>query len=113
MVYENDEGGRHKRTTKDAIEDACIRENSSRFFQSSTTPFMISPLVDDFGYLADTAPAAEQVLNGTYQLPDGTDYYAKLLLDQLYIPWEVTKMVPISVAITTEEHKQSWRKQNK
>ncbi len=111
MVYENDEEGRHERTTKDAIEDACIRENSSRFFQSSTTPFMISPLVDDFGYLADT-PAAEQVLNGTYQPPDGTDYYAKLLLDQLYIPWEVTKMVPISVSITTEEHKKSWRKQN-
>jgi hypothetical protein len=111
MVYENDEEGRHERTTKDAIEDACIRENSSRLFQSSTTPFMISPLVDDFGYLADT-PAAAQVLNGTYQPPDGTDYYARLLLDQLYIPWEVTKMVPISVAITTEEHKQSWRKQN-
>jgi hypothetical protein len=111
MVYENDEDGRHERTTKDAIEDACIRENSQRFFQSSNTPFMISPLVDDFGYLADT-PAAEQVLNGTYQTPDGTDYYAKLLLDQLYIPWEVTKMAPISLEISTDEHKQAWRKQN-
>jgi hypothetical protein len=72
---------------------------------------MISPLVDDFGYLADT-PAADQVLNGTYQPPDGTDYYARLLLNQLYIPWEVTRMAPISLEILTEEHKQAWRKQN-
>ena len=110
-VYENDKHGTHERTTKDAIEDACICENKQRFFQSSNTPFMISPLLDDFGYLADTA-AADQVLNGTYQPPDGTDQYAKLLLDQLYIPWEVTKMVPISVDISTKEHKQSWKKQN-
>jgi hypothetical protein len=72
MVYKNDEDGRYERTTKDAIEDACIRENSYRFFQCSNTPFMISPLVDDFGYLADTV-AGEQVQNGTYQPPDGTD----------------------------------------
>ena len=78
MVYENDEEGRNERTTKDAIEDACIRENEQRFFQSSNTPFMTSPLVDAFGYLIDTA-AADQVLNGTYQPPDGTDYYACLL----------------------------------
>ena len=72
---------------------------------------MTSPLVDDFGYLADTV-AAEQVLQGCYQVPVGTDRYARLLLDQLYIPWEVTEMVPISVEISTEEHKNAWKKQN-
>ena len=70
---------------------------------------MTEPLVNDFGYLTDTA-AADQVLNGTYQPPDGTDYYARLLLDQLYIPWEVTKMVPISLEISTEEHQQAWKR---
>jgi hypothetical protein len=63
---------------------------------------MISPLVEDFRYLADTT-AAEQVLNRTYQPPDGTDCYTKLLLDQLYISWEVTKMVPILAVILTDE----------
>ena len=110
MVYENDEDGRHERTTKEEIEDACIRKNEARFSQCSNTPFMTEPLVNNFGYLADTA-AADQVLNGTYQQPDGTDYYAQLLLDQLYIPWEVTKMVPISLEISTEAHQQAWNKQ--
>ena len=43
MVYENDEHVRHERTTKDATEDACIRENEQRFFQSSNTPFIEQP----------------------------------------------------------------------
>ena len=61
MVFETDEDERHAMTSKDDIEDVCIRENSQRFSQSCNTPFMTSPLVDDFGYLADTV-AAEQVL---------------------------------------------------
>jgi hypothetical protein len=111
MVFEMDDDGRHAMTTKDNIEDACIRENSQWFSQSRNTPFMTSPLVDDFGYLADTV-AAGQVLQGCYQVPDGTKPYTRLLLDQLYVPWEVTKMTPISLEIPTNEHKNAWRKQN-
>jgi endonuclease/exonuclease/phosphatase family metal-dependent hydrolase len=110
MVFETDETGRHERTSKDDIEDACIRENSQRFSQSWNTPFMQPPLLEDFGYLADTV-AADQVLRGCYQAPDGTDYYASLLLDQLYTPWEVSQLAPISVEISTEEHQKAWTKQ--
>ena len=70
---------------------------------------MQPPLLDDFGYLADTI-AADQVLQGCYQAPDGTDYYASLLLDQLYTPWEVSQLAPISVEISTEEHQKAWAK---
>jgi hypothetical protein len=85
MVFETDKTGRYERTSKDDIEDACIRENSQCFSQSCNTSFMQPPLLDSFGYLANTV-AADQVLQGCYQVPDGTDYYVSLLLDQLYIP---------------------------
>ena len=112
MVFETDEEGRHERISKDDIEDACIRENSQRFSQSANTPFMQPPLVNDFGYLAETE-AAEQVLRRCYELPDGTDYYAGLLIDQLYCPWEVTQTIPITAEITTAEHIKAWQRQDK
>jgi hypothetical protein len=34
MVFESDETGRHERTSKDEIEDACIHENTQHFSQS-------------------------------------------------------------------------------
>ena len=47
----------YRQITKDDIEDACIRENTQRFSQSANTPFMQPPLVNDFGYLAETEAA--------------------------------------------------------
>ncbi len=73
---------------------------------------MQPPLVNDFGYLAETE-AAEQVLRRCYELPDGTDYYAGLLIDQLYCPWEVTQTIPITAEITTAEHIKAWQRQDK
>jgi hypothetical protein len=50
--------------------------------QRYSAPFMMSPLVDDFGYLA-LGPAASAVLEGSYIPPPGTDEYARKLFDQL------------------------------
>jgi hypothetical protein len=117
MAYKNNEDGwhkrttRHKRTTNGVIEDACIQQNRYRFFQCWNTPFMVSPLVDGFGYLANTT-SGQQVLNGMDPTSDGPDYYARLLLDQFYIPAEVTKLESISVPISREEHQQWWKKHN-
>jgi hypothetical protein len=58
---------------KTDIEDVCITENESRFSQSETTPPMMEALLSELGYLAD-GPAIEDILNGTYIPPDGTDY---------------------------------------
>lgn len=111
MVFETDEEGRHERVSKDDIEDACIRENSQRFSQSWNTPFMTPPLVHDFGYLAET-DSAEQVLNRCYEIPDGTDKYAAMLLDQLYAPMTVKEADLISPNISTQEHIHAWKKQD-
>ena len=55
---------------------ACIRENESRFSQTEDTPAMMSPLLEELGYLADTE-AAEEILAGTFEVPEGTCKYAK------------------------------------
>jgi hypothetical protein len=68
----DDDGIRRECDTKDTVEAACIRENTARFSQTEGTPGMMSPLLDDLGYLADT-DAAEQILAGTYVVPEGTD----------------------------------------
>jgi hypothetical protein len=113
MVFETDEEGIHECISKENIEDTCIRENSQRFSQSNNMPFMQPPLVNNFGYLAETE-AAEQVLQRCSKLPDGTDYdYAGLLIDQVYCPWEVTVTVPINDEITTEEHIKAWKRHDK
>ena len=46
---------------------------------------MTEPLLTDLGYLADTQ-AAQMILDGTYQPPPGTDYYATLLINELRMP---------------------------
>ncbi len=64
-VYTTDDNGiRRECDTKITVEDACIRENSARFSQTEGTPAMISPLLDDLGYLTDT-DQTEDMLHGT------------------------------------------------
>ena len=57
-----------EQTSKDKIEAGCTWENSRCFSQTSETPFMTSPLVEDFGYLAQ-GPATAAVLDGSYVPP--------------------------------------------
>jgi hypothetical protein len=40
---------------------------------------MMSPLLEELGYLADTE-AAEEILAGTFEVPEGTCKYAKKLI---------------------------------
>jgi hypothetical protein len=52
---------------------------------------MQEPLLSDLGYLADT-PAAEQILNGTYVCPPGTDnftwdFLACMNVHPLWVQW--------------------------
>jgi hypothetical protein len=55
-------------TTQEDIKAGCQEENLQCFSQTSSTPFMTSPLVDDFGYLAQ-GPSTLAVLEGTYAPP--------------------------------------------
>ena len=82
--------------SKDEIEGGCTWENSRRFSQTSATPFMTSPLVEDFGYLAQGSATAA-ILDGSYVPPPSTDVYAQKLLRELRMDPAVAASPPINV----------------
>ena len=96
--------------THDAIVDACAQSNIARQTQTEDTPFMQPPLLDHFGYLADT-PYAEEVLNGTYIPPTDTDIYARELLQAMKRPPEIEQAGEISLEITLQDHILGWKRQ--
>jgi hypothetical protein len=96
-------------TTQEDIEAGCQQENSQRFSQTSSTPFMTSPLVEDFGYLAQ-GPSTLAVLEGTCAPPPGTDIYTCKLLRQLQMDPHVAVAPPMKVTFSVEQHIQGWRK---
>jgi len=110
-VYITDEdGNRLECDTKETVEDACIHENASRFSQTQGTPGMTSPLLDSLGYLADT-DEADDILHGTFEIPDGTCPYAAKLIAELRMPDSIRKDGPTSHYVSTQDHVKGWRKQ--
>ena len=109
-IYVNTPQGRQIKTSKDAIEDACITENLQRFSQSNNTPPMTEPLLTDLGYLADT-PEAQMILDGTYQAPPGTDYYTTLLLNELRMPDSIRNDPMPQTTVTPTQNQQAWKRQ--
>jgi hypothetical protein len=104
-LYDYDKNGiRIELTTKRELEKSCINKNDGQFGQIEDTPFMISPLLDDFGYLADT-PATDEVLLGTYLIPDSVDEYTQKFI-RMFVPPPDSATI-----ITPEEHQRAWSKQ--
>jgi hypothetical protein len=58
------------------VERLIIENNAARFWLTEDTPPMSEPLLLDLGYLANTS-AAEEILQGTYVCPPGTDEYTQ------------------------------------
>ena len=95
--------------TQEDIEKVCAWENERRFRQTSDTPFMIPPLVNEVGYLGNTE-AAESILAGTYTPPPGTDKYAAKLIPHLKRPECIANDKPVDISINKERHIRGWRK---
>jgi len=55
--------------TKDAMEQACLKENKQRFNQASDTPLLTEPLYGLLGPLGQ-GPAHHDIINGTFTHPE-------------------------------------------
>ena len=84
---------------KETIEQACLEENARRFQQAQDTPFMVEPLSLQFGKLG-IGQRAQQVLNGTYVTPPGSDENAILYLKEL----KNISIQPLPPEITYEDY---------
>jgi hypothetical protein len=102
-------GNQVELTSKADIEHALRDNNKNNYLHSYGTPMLIQPLFADFGLTGDT-PAAEEVLNGTYNPPPGTDIYARKFLQACRRPPEVSPTIMCPDTITTEEHIECCKK---
>lgn len=102
-IAPNDAGEWLEVSTQFELEAACMKENESKFRQANNTPFMVSPLLDDFGYLP-VGPNADRVLRGEYQPPPDANPYATRLLQHLQVPPKVAEAAPVLNVITTEQY---------
>jgi hypothetical protein len=108
QVYVTPNNIRRVAVEKQDIENVCIAENDSRFSQLETTPPMSEPLLSALGYLAN-GPAIEDILNGTYIPPDGTNYYVALLLRELKIPDAIQQLPPVKSTVTFADQRHAWK----
>ena len=72
---------------------------------------MTEPLLGNLGCLADTG-AAQAILDGAHTTPDNLNPHAKLLMQQLATPSEVTAGLTSSREVTMESHMAGWKKQD-
>ena len=97
--------------THEAIVEAVAPSYLMRQKQTEDTPSMMSPLLDDLGYLA--YPAADGIIDGRYRPPPGTDPYACECIEVLAIPSSIRAKDPVNCIATVEEHRAGWKAQKK
>ena len=93
------------------VERLIIENNAAHFWLTEDTPPMSEPLLSDLGYLADTS-AAEEILQGTYVCPPGTDEYTQDFLQFLQRSPNVNALDQIDTSFTREDFRAYWKKSN-
>ena len=104
----NPQGEWEETSDKRRIEQGCAHENASKYRQTENTPCMMGQLADDLGYLGNTA-SAQQILEGTYIPPPGTNQYTIEYLSQLKYDLNAHKDPPIAT-LPTKEYMEGWKK---
>ena len=69
-------------TSKEEVEQACMRENERKYTQTENTPCLRDPLLQEIGLTGDS-DACDRILRGTYIPPPGTSPYVREFLDEL------------------------------
>jgi hypothetical protein len=99
----------HKCTTKEEIDQACMSEGYQRYAHTHGTPFLTTPLLEDFGFLGNQEKT-DEILSGTYVCPEDLDEFTQKFMDELGRPEQANLHGQISGYMTTEEHIQEWKK---
>ena len=111
-VVAPDENGIWKEVTeRRSMETALLDENRRRFTQASDTPFLQPPLLELVGALG-TGPAAEDILRGTFTIPEGVDEWAANFIPFLAKPTKVQvgQFIGPEKFVSVRSHCEGWRK---
>lgn len=109
MIARNQDGDLVEFTDRDQIERALCDENARRFNQANDTPFMTEPLFNQIGRLGVGA-GSSAILDGTFRIPEGTDFWAAKLIPHLARVKEVgSSGGGMDPTISLESHCEGWR----
>ena len=96
----------YKYNSQDTMIPSMSRSNLLHHQQCQDTSFMTSPLLDNFGYLANKL-FAWQVIDGSYIAPSGTSEFAIEFLDTL---WKPPSLEESDLHLTPDMNRSSWKK---
>jgi len=92
--------------TKERIEDVLLPVNKAKVHSSENTDFLMSPLVEEFGYQGNEQ-TENAVLQGTYVPPPSASRCSKLFLKHCVAP----PGLPISDdRVSTADHCKGWKR---
>jgi hypothetical protein len=91
------------------IDDACISKGQNRHSQSHDTPFLTTPLIEEFGFLGHQ-DKVRTILAGTYECPPGPDEYRMKFIAELKRPANLQVLGNITGTVTTAEHIKGWKR---
>jgi hypothetical protein len=109
VIAPNGEGEWVEVNDKESMEQALADENNRRFNQAATTPFMVPPLSNYIDHLGINQ-YSQQILDGTFEIPEGTDHYAARLIPHLKRSPLVVAGKGSSLEFTAKEHRRGWKK---
>ena len=97
--------------TQDEMEHWSIIENSTRFTRCLDSEFTTEPLITLLGKRAETQ-AAQDILDGRREPPEGISWHAKELLLQARRPPPEKCLPPEDLKITAEKAAKFWKKKD-
>ena len=112
LTVKSDAGEETVYATREGVEHQASRAIADRYKKARTAPILQDErLFKDFGYTANT-PAARQVLDGTYNYPEGMEFYTKVLLQEAHLLYAKMSRQEVENIISTKEFQQYWRRAN-
>jgi len=109
VVAPNEAGELVDMQSKEDIEQACLQESNHCFWQASNTPFLQPPLFDEISSLGFN-PAGDAILNGFFEISEGTDPYTAKLICHLWMPDRVRNAPPVDTSLNIEDYRRVWQR---
>ena len=108
-LFHTVDGTRIECSDKVSMEKACTAESLLRYTRCHSSPFYKEPLLSALGVLADTE-AAEQILQGSFEVPPELDPHTKAIIGLLQRP-PTNKCLDITaVHVTADKIAKAWKR---
>ena len=103
------DGQTQESRNQDDTEDYIFEETEYRFQLAAQAPIESTRLIEQLGYLGDSA-IAEQIIEGKYDIPDTLDDATAMLVQEIGRIGIMLTNGDITITITPEEFQYFWKK---